>query len=243
MPAADLFEVFTSVQGEGLFIGRRQIFVRFACCNLDCPYCDTKYAFSKPHFVKFENAPFSSNFYEERNPIPAFRLNEYIELCFTLDPTIHSVSLTGGEPLLQEEFLEFFLKNYKHDRYFILETNGSLPEHLNKVIDLIDFLSIDIKLFYLKDNNFLNKQRDFFKISARKPTQAKIVITKNDTLDSFQPVFSVLKEASTELPIIIQPDTNERPDIRLLFMLQKEAGKYFKNVLIIPQIHPFLGIK
>ena len=39
---APIIEIFSSIQGEGLLIGERQIFVRFAGCNLDCTYCDTK---------------------------------------------------------------------------------------------------------------------------------------------------------------------------------------------------------
>ena len=41
---AQLIEVFSSIQGEGLLVGCRQIFLRFALCNLDCDYCDTPFA-------------------------------------------------------------------------------------------------------------------------------------------------------------------------------------------------------
>ncbi len=243
MPAADLCEVFTSVQGEGIFVGRRQLFVRFACCNLNCPYCDTKYALFKPPVAKFENSPFSGKFYEERNPVPAFTLNEYINLYFTLDPTIHSISLTGGEPLLQDEFLEFFLRSYKNDHIFHLETNGSLPDKLEKVIDFIDFVSMDIKLFYLNTPSFFESQRKFLKIASKKAMQVKIVVSETDSMETFRMGLSVLKDADKDVPVIIQPDTKAMPDSLFLAQLQKEAGTQFKNVLVIPQIHPFLGIK
>ncbi|MEM4195978.1 MAG: 7-carboxy-7-deazaguanine synthase QueE, partial [Methanothermobacter sp.] len=38
---APIMEVFSSIQGEGLLLGKRQIFIRFAGCNLNCSYCDT----------------------------------------------------------------------------------------------------------------------------------------------------------------------------------------------------------
>jgi len=39
---ADIAEIFSSIQGEGLYVGRRQIFIRFCGCNLNCRYCDTE---------------------------------------------------------------------------------------------------------------------------------------------------------------------------------------------------------
>jgi len=243
MPAADLYEVFTSIQGEGIYTGKRQIFVRFAGCNLDCHYCDTKHAFLKPHSAKFENSPLSQIFYDERNPIPAFRLKEYIDLCYTLDTSIHSISLTGGEPLLQAEFLEFFLRIYKNNHIFHLETNGTLPENLKQIIDYIDFVSMDIKLPYLGDNAFVKKQIDFLNIAYKKPLQVKTVVTKKDSLDYFRIALSIVKGVSAEIPLILQPDTKDMPDIDFLFLLQKEAGSILKDVRILPQMHSFLGIK
>ncbi len=38
---AKISEIFSSIQGEGLYLGKRHIFVRFFGCNMRCAYCDT----------------------------------------------------------------------------------------------------------------------------------------------------------------------------------------------------------
>lgn len=40
-------EKFVSINGEGSKAGQLAVFVRFAGCNLDCVYCDTKWANEK----------------------------------------------------------------------------------------------------------------------------------------------------------------------------------------------------
>ena len=89
-------EIFSSIQGEGILIGRRQIFVRFSGCNLDCNYCDTS---------------------KSRNPIlgDLITKEELINKINNLiTPDFHSISLTGGEPLLHSDFIKEFLEQSEY---------------------------------------------------------------------------------------------------------------------------------
>jgi 7-carboxy-7-deazaguanine synthase len=99
-------EIFKSFQGEGPFIGRPCIFVRFFGCNQNCKWCDSKYA------TKFDEA------IKQSTDIKQY---EYQELKSILENYNLPVVFTGGEPLLQKEFLQ------KIDLADVeIETNGSL---------------------------------------------------------------------------------------------------------------------
>ena len=139
-----LCEIFSSFQGEGLYVGERQIFLRFAGCNLSCQYCDSPQALIVPKTFKIETIPGSRKCEQHNNPAGVEQL---IDLVNSLDKPAgihHSVSLTGGEPLLQVDFLKKLIPLIKRKIY--LETNGVLPDHLAEIIDLIDIIAFDIKL-------------------------------------------------------------------------------------------------
>lgn len=94
-------EIFYSLQGEGSFTGTPAVFIRFAGCNLACPFCDT------------DHEPFTPMSEDEiLNKVKAY-------------PARHVV-ITGGEPLLQ---LTGSLVKKLHDegRFVQIETNGTLP--------------------------------------------------------------------------------------------------------------------
>ena len=111
-------EIFTSIQGEGPYIGYRQLFIRFCGCNLNCSYCDTDF--------NAENTK-------------EYSVEELINICKqNLD--CHSVSLTGGEPLLNLEFLKEFIPRSPLPVY--LETNGTLHENLKEICKLFSLYSI-----------------------------------------------------------------------------------------------------
>lgn len=94
-------EIFYSLQGEGRWAGRAALFIRFAGCNLRCPFCDTDFTASTPYSAE----------------ALLRRLQE-------LSPTCRFVVLTGGEPTLQaDEALTQLL--HQHGYYIAIETNGT----------------------------------------------------------------------------------------------------------------------
>lgn len=100
-------EKFVSINGEGRSCGQLSVFVRFAGCNLNCSYCDTTWANEKD--VSYELMS-SEDIYE------------YIK-----STEVKNVTLTGGEPLLQEGILDLLKKLSKDKELSIeIETNGSI---------------------------------------------------------------------------------------------------------------------
>lgn len=245
--SANLVEMFTSIQGEGLFIGNRQLFLRFAGCNLKCSYCDTKESWEIPAKFNLEQTPTKRNFTEIPNPIDADKLLELIKI--HLKSNIHSVSLTGGEPLLHAEFLTEFLPMLKNENHKIfLETNGLLPDNLEKIINWIDIISMDIKL-----SSICGHEIDFKKISEfariayeyipKENFYVKVVVNESLSMDELVKAVKIISGVNSDIPFVIQPEFGMLTAGEMLFDLQTEALKYLKKVLIIPQTHKLIGLK
>ncbi|MBM3244109.1 MAG: 7-carboxy-7-deazaguanine synthase QueE, partial [Candidatus Omnitrophica bacterium] len=149
-------EVFDSIQGEGLYLGERQVFVRFFGCNLNCRFCDTKLN----SFLEY--AP--EELYKE---LKMYHRNGH-----------HSISFTGGEPLLQKDFLKDVLKLTHRDKLKnYLETNGTLPDALKDVIDYVHIVAMDLKLPSSSGLNSLwQVHRVFLELASRKELFIKAVI-------------------------------------------------------------------
>ena len=230
---APIIEIFSSFQGEGLLIGERQIFVRFAGCNLDCNYCDTKNSKSE-----------SSG-----------KLMSVEEVCSEIEkiitPDCKTVSFTGGEPSLYPEFISEVSK--KLNLKVMLETNGTLPENID-LIEKLDIVSLDIKLSEHFNNDFDNKifENEIkslnLLISKSISVYCKVVILPSTKIKSFEEVVEKLSENisnKSNVKIIIQPSSplGEWENINFkLFEFSEVVGQYFE-VSTIPQIHKILDIE
>ena len=243
---AQLCEIFTSIQGEGMYLGERQLFVRFSGCNLSCNYCDTQQAMSISTEYRLEQTPGKLDFKTMKNPVS---LEELSKIVLGLNKNIHSLCLTGGEPLLQVDYLKNFLPLMKKENIKIfLETNGVLPKYLEEVIDLVDIVAMDIKIPSATGSSFnLKENREFLEVAYSKEVFVKVVVVPETTITEIDEAAKIVENIDPNIPLVIQPATQahsvkHRPSIQNLLAWQLTAKKRLKTVRVIPQVHKALGI-
>ena len=104
----NIIEIFSSVQGEGKYVGYRQVFVRFEGCNLSCRYCDTENQVDAHAVCRVEDGAGSRHFLQAANPLTIEAAAGYINGFLQAVPH-QAVSFTGGEPLLHADFIAALL--------------------------------------------------------------------------------------------------------------------------------------
>ena len=211
-------------------MGSRQLFVRFYGCNLDCAYCDT--------FLE------SYKF---------FSREALLGKVLDFDDDYNELTLTGGEPLLHADFIRGFLTLFgRHrDHKVYLETNGTLPGELKKVIELVDTIAMDIKLPSSTGakTGMWNEHSESIDIASKKELVLKAVITDATTMDDVKEMSRILSGRKNGPVIVLQPVTPENeniggPDAEMMSYfkayLKKETGL---ETVVIGQVHKCLGIK
>ncbi len=219
---ANIAEIFTSIQGEGPYVGVNQMFIRLCGCNLDCNYCDT-----------------------EHEKGISYTVEELLEKVNSFDLSlIHSISLTGGEPLLWADFLKEFLP--KTNKTIYLETNATLPEKYKEIAQYVDIVSADIKLssttgmeekFSLHDNFFEAVKE------SKKELFAKIVFDENISEEEIEKCTKLAQKYDIEL--VLQPKTVKDKVSLTSEKLTEIFEKFIKlhaKTRLIPQVHKFLKV-
>lgn len=246
-PVTDLLliEVFSSLQGEGVFIGRRQLFVRLAGCNLACAYCDTD--FSAAPTWHAETAPGGTGLQEYANPASPVFLIELIRNWQTPYPVHHSLALTGGEPLLQSRELTAWLPSVSEILPVFLETNGTLAKELGALLPFLSWISMDIKLTSTTGTPTpWEAHAAFLRSAGGKVCQVKMVVDAMTTEAEVTEAAGFVARHGAGIPLILQPKTaGGRPEVMggRLLSLQSAAAREHRNVLVIPQVHPFLALR
>ena len=215
-------EVFKSSQGEGPYAGVEQVFVRFFGCNLTCRFCDTRLSY-----------------YSEKTFSDLLR-------CIDGFRNYHSVSLTGGEPLLWVDFLKEFLPKLKQRKLkTYLETNGTLPENLADIIDYLDIIAMDFKLPSSTGmEDYWRQHRNFLRIAKQREVFVKAVIGKDTTCEDIKIAINIIQSEKRDVFFVLQP---ENPYEEVLSAKLENFSYIFKangvNFGIIPQMHKGSGIR
>lgn len=224
MSRAKISDIFYSIQGEGLYAGEPQVFVRFYDCIWNCRFCDT-----------------ALNAYEKYTPLELYNQIKRFTQKF------HSLCLTGGEPLLYKDFLKQLLRLVKYDgRRTFLETNGILADELKELIDDIDIISMDLKLPSSTGmRDFWKEHARFLKIALKKEVFIKIVFCDDTTRDDIDEAVKLVRKIDKHVPVILQPNSLELS--KELLARTREAERYCKKYLmrveVIPQLHRIAGVK
>ena len=217
-------EVFDSIQGEGLYLGERQLFVRFFGCNLTCRFCDTKLH----SFLEY-------NPLDLHNELKMYRKG------------YHSISFTGGEPLLQKDFLREVLKlTHADNSKNYLETNGTLPEALNEVIDYLHIIAMDFKLPSSTGmSEYWDAHREFLKIASRKDLFIKAVICLGTEESDLLAGLKIIREYAKHSILILQPDSSNSNSAldKKLESFKSLCRKERVTACVIPQVHKIAGVK
>jgi organic radical activating enzyme len=246
---AHLVEIFASVQGEGPWVGERQLFVRFLGCNLDCLYCDAPETKTKQSHCRVEVEPGSWTFERLPNPFTIPELMGQLER-FGPAEDYHAVAVTGGEPLLHHRFLAAWFPVLRERGYAVyLETSGELHDRLERVARWVDYCAMDIKLPSSSgERPMWEDHRRFLRICREHgiATFAKVVAGRNSTDEEVEVSARIVAEVWPDIPLILQPVTpfgpvKEGPTPAQMFRWQALAKRIVRDVRVIPQTHKMLG--
>ncbi len=245
MTDAQLIEIFSSIQGEGPVLGYRQLFVRFAECNLNCAYCDTP--FQPVAGCRVETEPGSGDYREIPNPLGMPTLIELVADWVRRYPGLHhSLSLTGGEPLVQHRLLADWLPELRKFLPIYLETNGTLAQELEPLLPLIDIIAMDIKLPSLSGEGELwNLHRDFLALAASKQAFVKVVFGRRSPAKELEQAARLVAEVAPQIELILQPLSGPGGiefSARELLDAHRLVAAIHPASRVIPQTHNILGV-
>lgn len=253
-----LSEMFCSVQGEGLFVGERQVFVRTAGCVATCSWCDTVYSkVQTPRFVTH-----ADDGTEKRSRLNPVELGGVVPdvLAFARVHGVATVSITGGEPLEQPAFVAALARELRAGGLRIhLETAGLHGDALAQVIAHTDAIAMDIKLPSATGTEHWDDHRGFLTVvreqrDPRRVVFVKVVVDPRGTLDEIARAAELVAEFDRTIPMILQPESGalmgrnatregSRALLGLIHAGARAAGGHLDVVRIIPQTHKVLNIR
>ena len=153
------------------------------------------------------------------------------------------VAITGGEPLLQIDFLrELCDRLAASGKSLYLDTNGTLPDSLQQVVDYFDTICIDFKIpSATRCPALWNEHEQSLHLAKNKDVFVKIVINEDFLPAELDATCKIIARVNKTIPLVIQPQFGKR--IPGLSELQSKALSMLADVRVIPQVHKYLKLR
>lgn len=203
-------EIFCSIEGEGKRAGYPCVFVRFNGCNLRCSYCDTAYAQEECKGIEMSPKEIAIK-------VRSFGFDK--------------VTLTGGEPLLQEDIELLVHELVSRGMQVNIETNGSVEiEHTSYSSDEL-FYTVDYKC---PSSGMSRKMNPKAFVRLRFEDVLKFVVgSKEDMEDALR----IINVYDPPCQIFFSPVFGKIEPVAIVDFIKEH---YLKNVRIQLQLHKFI---
>jgi organic radical activating enzyme len=249
MVEGHLSEIFHGIQGEGPYVGRPQVFLRFAGCHLRCRYCDTPGSWERTPEVLLRLEGEHDGVSVERcpNPVSVSWIRQAVRRVGR--EGTRQVSITGGEPLLQAAFLQRLLPLLRGDGWKIyLETDGTLPDCFRRIASSVDVVAMDLKFpSATREPPFWESHEAFLRVGLEAGAEmvVKLVLTADASDEEWERGRRILSVARGKAEVVLQPVTPLQADwippsfdqlARWRGMLEEEGH----SVMVLPQTQHLL---
>jgi organic radical activating enzyme len=239
-------EIFASFQGEGLFAGRRHVFLRMAGCNLRCVYCDTPESLEHtPECHVYEN-----DGSEKRlpNPLSVAQVCGLLSGFLESRTGVHAVAITGGEPLVQSSFLADLLRTISSPVPVLLETNGTYPQRLEVLLPFVQIISMDVKLPSNSGEPALwAEHQDFLLRGREKLVYVKVPVDQQTSEEEVREAARLVAEVKPDCAFFLQPIVSPSVEMQIsasrLERFYDVAAAHLDDVRVLPQTHKVLGVR
>lgn len=233
-------EVFTSLEGEGVLLGTKTLFVRLAGCPFRCGYCDTDYAL-----------PMDSG--------TEYGMDEAFDLVRgSIERGTFKVNFTGGDPLVQHEAVAELARRVRGEAGVptYLESSCYDAARFRTVLPHMDYVKAELKT---EDSGFVDGPRypalldealECLRASVELGTftYVKIVVGASTTEAHLADLVGRAVEAAPDgggaglSGLVIQPVTGDgAPGLDHLLRLYDAARPLYGDVRVVPQLHKMIG--
>lgn len=225
LPRLRITEIFLSVQGEGLHVGERTVFVRFYGCPLRCVWCDQPEALTHTGLGRFDD--FSPE--GARDRVLSF-------------PAARRVCLTGGEPVVAPKASLLWLLRELHSNGYWISVETSGVRIVEELFEWIDFWTVAPKGRSAEtfEGDVVGAQtpalRRFLQVPEERRQFKFVIQDRRDIEDSLE----ILDALDYRGAVVLQPE-HGRGDGRMIF--EWWPWDRYPEARMIPQTHKILGMR